>query len=74
VSAVLEIALLWAAAGILGLVIAVETAVGPVIVRFGHGHGVHLGDLVGVAAVSSPAALASVGVVRRRRPRGQSHP
>ena len=46
----------WAAATMFGLAFARWTAVGPVVLILGRGHGVHVGDLVAFAAAYAAAA------------------
>jgi hypothetical protein len=58
---------LWAGATLFGLAFAELTKVGPVILNLGRGHGVHIGDLVALAAAYTPAALLSRRILRRPR-------
>jgi hypothetical protein len=55
----------WAAATAFGLAIARWTAVGPVVLDLGRGHGVHVGDLVALAAAYAEAALLTRRLLRR---------
>jgi nitrate/nitrite transporter NarK len=48
---------LWSAATVFGLAFAAWTAVGPVVLVFSRGHGVHVGDLVALVAAYSTAAV-----------------
>ena len=48
---------LWGAATAFGLAFAAWTAVGPVVLVFTRGHGVHVGDLVALIAAYSTAAV-----------------
>ena len=56
---------LWATATAFGLAIARWTAVGPVVLTLGHGHGVHVGDLVALTAAYAEAAVLTRRVLRR---------
>jgi hypothetical protein len=58
---------LWGAATLFGLAFAELTRVGPVILTISRGHGVHIGDLVALAAAYTPAALLSRRILRRPR-------
>jgi hypothetical protein len=73
VATVGAIAAVWALAAAAALWIAAETAVGPVVfvVSRSEAHGVHLGDLAGVAVCAAWALHATVVVLRwgRRPPR-----
>lgn len=61
----LLVALLWIAATGFGLAFADLTKVGPVLVTLWRGHGVHVGDLLALAAAYTPAALLSWWILRR---------
>ena len=56
---------LWATATVFGLAIARWTAVGPVVLTLGRGHGVHVGDLVALTAAYAEAALLTRRLLRR---------
>ena len=51
------VVLIWSAAALAALVFASDTKIGPVLIKFSRGHGVHLGDalvfLLAIAAASS---------------------
>jgi arginase family enzyme len=55
----------WAAATAFGLAIARWTAVGPVVLILGGGHGVHVGDLVALAAAYAEAVVLTRRLLRR---------
>ena len=59
------VAAVWAAATAFGLVIARWTAVGPVVLILGRGHGVHVGDLVALTAAYAEAAVLTRRLLRR---------
>lgn len=56
----------WAAATAFGLGFAAWTAVGPVVLMLSRNHGVHLGDLVALAAAYAEAAVLTRRLVRPR--------
>jgi hypothetical protein len=55
----------WVTATAFGLAIARWTAVGPVVLILGRGHGVHVGDLVALAAAYAEAAVLTRRLHRR---------
>ena len=55
----------WVTATAFGLAIARWTAVGPVVLILGRGHGVHVGDLVALAAAYAEAAVLTRRLLRR---------
>ena len=59
------VAALWATATVFALAIAHWTAVGPVVLTLSRGHGVHVGDLVALAAAYAEAALLTRRLLRR---------
>jgi hypothetical protein len=59
------VAALWTAATVFGLAIARWTAVGPVVLTLSRAHGVHVGDLVALAAAYAEAALLTRRLLRR---------
>jgi len=59
------VAALWATATVFALAIARWTAVGPVVLTLSRGHGVHVGDLVALAAAYTEAALLTRRLLRR---------
>ena len=59
------VVLAWVAASAFALAIARWTAVGPVVLHLGRGHGVHVGDLVALAAAYAQAAVLSRRLLRR---------
>ena len=56
---------LWATATAFGLAIGALTKVGPVVLTLAHGHGVHMGDLVALAAAYAEAGVLTRRVLRR---------
>jgi hypothetical protein len=56
----------WIGAVSVAVVVARWTEVGPVLVRLPGSHGVHLGDVAAVLAVTTAAALTTYSVGRRR--------
>ena len=56
---------MWAIATIVGLWIAAETKVGPVLVKVTGKHGLHLGDLAGFLVCWQWAAVVTVATGRR---------
>ena len=59
-----SILVLWGAATAFGLAFAELTRVGPVLLTFSRGHGVHVGDLVAFAAAYSVAAVLTRRLLR----------
>jgi hypothetical protein len=59
------ISALWVAATVFALAIARWTAVGPIVLTLSRGHGVHVGDLVALAAAYAEAALLTRRLRRR---------
>jgi hypothetical protein len=59
------VAALWATATVFALAIARWTAVGPIVLTLSRKHGVHVGDLVALAAAYAEAALLTRRLVRR---------
>jgi hypothetical protein len=50
--------LVWVGAAMVAIVFATDTKVGPVLVKFARGHGLHLGDaLVSFVAIMTAVAL-----------------
>ena len=58
------VAALWATATVFALVIAWWTAVGPVVLTLSRAHGVHVGDLVALAAAYAEAAMLTRRLLR----------
>lgn len=64
----LAIAAIWLVAAAASLLLAWQTAIGPVLwVLQGGRHGVHLGDLVGVVAAVALATLATLRLMQADR-------
>ena len=60
------IVLIWSAAALAALVFASDTKIGPVLIKFSRGHGVHLGDaLMFVLAIAAAGSMTWL-LVRRR--------
>ncbi|MDT7581542.1 MAG: hypothetical protein QOK35_2806 [Pseudonocardiales bacterium] len=59
------VAAVWATATAFGLAIARWTAVGPVVLILGRGHGVHVGDLIALTAAYAEAAFLTRRLLRK---------
>jgi hypothetical protein len=60
------VVLIWSAAALAALVFASDTKIGPVLIKFSRGHGVHLGDaLMFVLAIATAGSMTWL-LVRRR--------
>ena len=66
----LAIVATWLVATAIGLAIAWQTKVGPVLVTWGSRHGLHLGDVVGFVAVYSWASVVTLALLAPRSRRG----
>ncbi len=64
---VVSLGLIWGVATAFGLAIAVWTRVGPVVLTLNYqgGYGVHIGDLVALAAAYTEAAVLTRRLLRR---------
>jgi hypothetical protein len=60
------VVLAWAAATLLGLVVAVTTRIGPVVLTVSARHGVHLGDLLAFAAAYAAAVVITLRMLASR--------
>jgi hypothetical protein len=60
------VVLVWAAATLLGVVVAMTTTIGPIVLSVSARHGVHLGDLVTFAAGYAAAALITLRILASR--------
>lgn len=63
------VAVVWAAALLAEFAVAWTTKLGPVLVIFTRGHGVHLGDVAALAGFFLIAALVSARILRSSRTR-----
>jgi hypothetical protein len=63
---VLAIFVVWGAATAFAAAIAVETAVGPVVLTLTRRHGVHVGDLVALVAAYTVAAVLTRHLLQQR--------
>ncbi len=57
------VVLTWIGATLFGLIVAVETRIGPTVLDLSHQHGVHLGDVLAFAAAYAVAALVTASVL-----------
>lgn len=64
---VVAVTVVWGVAAAFDLAVARWTKIGPVVLRLGHGHGVHLGDVAAGVVASTVAAVVTVVIVRRSR-------
>lgn len=60
------IVLVWSGAVLVTLFVASDTKIGPVLVKFSRGHGIHLGDALVFVLVVAAASSMTWLLVRRR--------
>jgi hypothetical protein len=60
------VVLVWSGAALGALLFASDTKVGPVLIKFSRGHGVHLGDALVFVLVIAAASSTTWLLVRRR--------
>jgi hypothetical protein len=60
------VVLIWSAAALAALVFVSDTKIGPVLIKFSRGHGVHLGDALMFLLVMAAAGAMTWLLVRRR--------
>ena len=60
------VVLIWSAAALAALIFASDTKIGPVLIKFSRGHGVHLGDALVFVLVIAAASSMTWLLVRRR--------
>ena len=66
--------LVWSVAASAVLVVAIETAVGPILIKLSRRHGIHLGDALAFVVVTAAAGALTWLLMRRgRRPVGLGH-
>jgi hypothetical protein len=65
--------LVWSVAASAVLVVATETAVGPILIKLSRRHGIHLGDALAFVVFTAAAGALTWLLMRRGRPVGLGH-